>query len=86
MKSIRFSTVAPWRSNAGGFVGNGCVGEVASPGVFDCGTGRSSIGQIGSPVTRSNAKANACLVIWITALMSRPSTVRSARIGAAGMS
>ena len=35
-------------------VGEGRVGEVRSPGTVLCGTGRSSIGQTGSPVTRSN--------------------------------
>ena len=38
----------PWRSNGTGRVGNGCVGLVFSFGTSDCGTGRSSIGQIGS--------------------------------------
>ena len=50
VKSMRSSTVTPCRSNAGGFVGNGCVADVCSPGVFDCGTGRSSIGHTGWPV------------------------------------
>ena len=54
VKSIRSSTATPWRSYGGGFVGNGCVGEVHSPSTSVCGTGRSSIGQTGSPVTRSN--------------------------------
>src|SRR5687767_7783656 len=40
-------------TKGGGLVGNGCVGHVCSPGISLCGTGRSSIGQIGSPVTRS---------------------------------
>ena len=44
---------APASRNAGGFVGNGCVGEYHSPGTSPFSTGRSSIGQIGSPVTRS---------------------------------
>ena len=35
------------RPYAGGLVGNGCVGDVFSPGTSDCGTGFSSIGQIG---------------------------------------
>ena len=34
-------------------VGNGCVGQDCSPGMSLFGTGRSSIGQIGTPVTRS---------------------------------
>ena len=53
-KSIRASVVMPTRSNGAGFVGNGCVGDVHSPGTPFWGTGRSSIGQIGLPVTRSN--------------------------------
>ncbi len=39
---------------AGGRVGKGCVGQLFSPGMPLTGTGRSSIGQIGSPVARSN--------------------------------
>ena len=54
VKSTRSSMVIPCRSNAAGFVGNGCVGEYHSPGTLPCGTGRSSMGQTGSPVTRSN--------------------------------
>src|SRR6266550_9187686 len=47
VKSIRSSIVTPWRSNAGGFVGNGCVGEYHSPGTSPFGTGRSSMGHTG---------------------------------------
>ena len=54
MKSIRSSSVMPCRSNGGGFVGNGCVGDAFSPGTVDAGTGRSSIGHTGLPVTRSS--------------------------------
>ena len=54
VKSIRSSTLSPWRSNAGGLVGNSCVGEAFSPGTADAGTGRSSIGHTGLPVTRSS--------------------------------
>src|SRR5881628_3773713 len=36
VKSIKSSTVIPWRSKAGGFVGNGCVGEVHSPWTSVC--------------------------------------------------
>ena len=53
VKSIRSSMVIPCRSNGGGRVGKGCVGEYHSPGTLPAGTGRSSIGQTGSPVTRS---------------------------------
>ena len=37
----------PCQSKAGGFVGKGCVAAVHSPFTSVCGTGRSSIGQIG---------------------------------------
>src|SRR4249919_3512954 len=47
VKSIRSSTDTPCRSNAGGFVGNGCVGAYHSPGTSPFGTGRSSIGHTG---------------------------------------
>src|SRR6266513_2030793 len=35
-------------ANGGGLVGNGCVGHDSSPGTSLFGTGRSSMGQIGS--------------------------------------
>ena len=76
----------PCRSNAGGRVGNGCVGEYHSPGTSPCGTGRSSIGQTGSPVARSKTNTQPCLVGWATAATRRPPTVMSARIGAHGTS
>src|ERR1700733_2042791 len=47
-------TVIPWRPNGGTTVGKGCVFEVTSPGTSLCGTGRSSIGHRGFPVTLSN--------------------------------
>jgi ABC-type multidrug transport system fused ATPase/permease subunit len=53
VKSIKSSSLTPWRSKAGGLVGKGCVGEVYSPGTVDCGAGRSSIGQTGWPVTHT---------------------------------
>src|SRR5437588_1603404 len=59
VKSMRSSTETPWRSYAGGRDGNGCVGEYHSPGTSPFGTGRSSIGQLGSPVVRSNTYRNA---------------------------
>ncbi len=53
VKSTTSSFVSPCRSNGAGFVGIGCVGELFSPGTVDFGTGRSSIGHTGLPVTRS---------------------------------
>src|ERR1700682_1461836 len=50
VKSIRSFSVTAWREYAGGLVGNGCVFAVFSPGTSLCGTGRSSIGQIGVSV------------------------------------
>ena len=82
VKSIRSSAVTPCWSNAGGFVGNGWVGDVRSPGTVDCGTGRSSIGHTGSPVARSKTYVNACLLTIATASIARPSTVMSTRFGA----
>src|SRR5262245_22533543 len=76
----------PCRSYAGGLVGKGCVGFVFSPGTVDCSTDRSTIGQIGVPVTRSNTYRNACLVGCATALIVRPSIVISTSMGAHGMS
>jgi len=54
VKSIRSLSSTPLREYAGGLVGKGCVGDVFSPGTSVCGTGRSSIGHTGCPVTRSN--------------------------------
>src|SRR5581483_3871105 len=82
VKSIRSSTVTVWRAYAGGFVGKGCVGEYHSPGTSPFGTGRSSIGQTGSPVTRSKTYRKASLVGKATALIALPLTLMSARIGA----
>ena len=42
------------RVKGGGFVGKGCVSAARSPFTPPCGTRRSSIGKIGSPVSRSN--------------------------------
>src|SRR5262245_14339750 len=42
------------RANGGGFVGKGWVGHACSLGTSLLPTGRSSIGQIGSPVVRLN--------------------------------
>jgi hypothetical protein len=60
-------SVNDWRANGAGLVGNGCVGQLASPGTSDCGTGRSSIGNTGSPVLRSNTNTNPIFVACATA-------------------
>ena len=52
-------------------MGNGWVAADCSPGTFDCGTGRSSMGHSGSPVARSKTYVNACFVICATALTTR---------------
>ena len=78
--------MTPCRSNGAGLVGKGCVGLVFSPGTFDCGTGRSSIGQIGSPVSRFSTNRNACLVGCASALTVAAVHVMSNRIGAHGRS
>src|SRR6185503_2279911 len=67
MKGLMSFSVKDCRANAGGFVGNGCVGEENSPGTSDCGTLRSSMGQSGSPVLRLKTKRKPCLVACATA-------------------
>ena len=62
VKSITSSSENPCLEMGAGFEGNGCVGQLASPGTSLCGTGRSSIGQSGLPVTRSKTNRNPCLV------------------------
>src|SRR5215210_6947892 len=47
VKSITSLSATCVRAYGGGLVTNGCVFAVFSPGISDCGTGRSSIGQIG---------------------------------------
>ena len=42
----------PGRPYAAGFVGIGCVGAYHSPGTSPFGTGVSTIGHTGSPVSR----------------------------------
>src|SRR5437660_1501219 len=86
VKSIRSSGDTPCRSYAGGLVGNGCVGAYHSPGTSPFSTGFSTMGQIGSPVSRLKTYRKACLVGCATALIVRPLMVILARIGAQGMS
>src|SRR3954468_15970657 len=77
VKSIRSSTRPDCRAYAGGLVGNGCVGDVFSPGTSDCGTGFSSIGHTGCPVTRSNTYSHPSLLGDATALIALPFTLMS---------
>ena len=62
----------PARRTPAACVGNGCVCHACSPATSLAATGRSSIGQTGSPVTRSKTKANPCLVSCTTASIRRP--------------
>ena len=54
-------------ASGGGATGNGWVGESTSPGAPPCGTGRSSTGMTGAPVSRSSVKSSPCLVGCSTA-------------------
>src|SRR5215471_1985094 len=62
VKSITSSGDTPWRSNGGGLVTNGCVGEYHSPGTVPFSTGRSSIGHTGRPFVRSKTYSQLCFV------------------------
>ena len=73
-------------SYGAGLVGNGWVLESFSPGTSDPGTSRSSMGQMGSPVTRLNVYTNDCLVAWATMGTVLPSMVTSSSTGAVGVS
>ena len=48
---MSMSRLMKWCTSGGGLTGNGWVGQVSRSGA--CGTGRSSIGNSGFPVTRS---------------------------------
>src|SRR3954470_17572446 len=78
VKSIRSLSTTPLREYAGGLVGNGCVGEVLSPGTWVCCAGRSSIGHTGCPLMRSNTYSRPCLVACATAFTGRPVALMSA--------
>src|SRR5712671_1191395 len=69
------------RANAGGLVGNGCVGQDSSPGTSDFGTGRSSIGHNGLPVSRSNTNRKPCLVGCATTSTFLPSCFTVSNFG-----
>src|SRR6185312_4490089 len=77
VKSMTSSAENPFRPYTGGFTGKGCVGAYHSPGTSPFGTGFSSIGQTGFPVTRSKTNSHACLVGTATTLRARPLTVTS---------
>ena len=47
---------SPWGASGGGQLGKGWVGDVYSPGTVVWGTGRSTTGKIGSPVSRCRMK------------------------------
>src|SRR5262245_25212120 len=53
VQSITSLSRIPCMSYGAGFDGIGCVGEYHSPGTVPFGTGVSTIGQTGAPVTRS---------------------------------
>ena len=57
-----------------------------SPGAVEGGTGRSSIGHTGLPVTRSKTNVKPVFVICATALIGLPSTLISHSTGAPGRS
>ena len=63
VKSITSASGSPSGSEGSGRVGIGCVAAVQLPGTTVCTTGTSSIGQIGSPVSRLNAKMMPVLVV-----------------------
>src|SRR5690349_14167854 len=86
MYGFTSSAVKACRENGGGTVGNGCVGHECSPGTSDCGTVRSSIGQIGVPVTRSNTKTKPCFVVCATTSTDLPTCLIVRSLGAATLS
>ena len=67
------------REYGGGLVGKGWVGQDSSPGTSLLGTGRSSMGHRGSPVTRLKTYSNPNLVACATMSTILPlcRTVRS---------
>ncbi len=77
-------SVKDWRAKAGGLVGKGWVGELHSPGTSDCGTGRSSMGHIGSPVTRSKTNRKPNLVACATTSTFFPLCLTVSSFGATG--
>src|SRR2546423_9094260 len=66
------SAVNDCLEKGGGLVGYGWVGQLCSPGISDFGTARSSIGQIGSPVPRSDTYSQVVLLDTTTTSRLRP--------------
>src|SRR5215470_14400473 len=73
-------------ASAGGFIGNGCVGEYHSPGALPFGTGRSSTPKIGLPFVRSRMNIHPVLPTDTSAGIVRPFCLMSTKVGADGMS
>ena len=67
VRLVTMSSVKIWRAKGGGFSGSGCFAAVASPSTSEAGTARSSIGNSGLPVSRSNRYTWPDLVICATA-------------------
>ena len=80
---VRSSTVICCRANGAGLVGNGCVGQVCSPGTALFSIARSSMGHSGVPVSRSNTNRKPCLAASATASIALPSCLTVTSCGAA---
>src|SRR5690606_12103830 len=78
---FRFSFVTSCRVKLGSD-DMGCVGHDSSPGISLAGKGFSSMGNTGSPVTRSNTNMKPCLVATATASMRLPSLLTVSNCGA----
>ena len=73
--SFASSSEIPWSAHGAGRVGNGRVGYGTSAGTsVSAATQCSSIGQAGSPVTRSKTDVTPCFETSATASIVRPST------------
>src|SRR6185436_19760426 len=86
VKSMRSLSRMKMRAYGTGLVTKGCVGDVCSCFNVVWGTGRSSIGQIGTPVTRSKQYSQPCFDGEHTVLRGLPSIVASISSGADDMS
>src|SRR3954454_12794598 len=74
------------RASGGGFNGNGCVGQLFSPGTSLAGTGLSSAPKIGMPVILFKIKRSPILVVSATAGMVWPFRIRVSNVGGAATS